>query len=235
MSKIIEPVIVRTADGSKTIFHSESGEHYHSRHGAIGESKHVFVGMGLDYLARQGKSDPIRILEVGFGTGLNFLLSADFAEENNIGLDYVGVEAYPLALGVLQSLDFHEMVRPLIWSGFINTYDLALQSYPNFELISSLVRLSIVQQRILEVSFQQEFDLIYFDAFSATHQPEMWTPEVLQHVTEHLVAGGVFVTYSITGSLKRSLKSLGFTIEKLPGAPGKREMLRAVKSSIDTP
>lgn len=229
MSKIIEPVIVRTADGSKTIFHSESGEHYHSRHGATGESKHVFVGMGLEYISQHVKSEPIRILEIGFGTGLNFLLSADYAEENSIGIEYVGVEAYPLEVEVLQSLDFDEFVKPEVWGSFIQNYSSVLHSYPKFLPISSLVRLSIAQQRVLEVSFNQEFDLIYFDAFSTTHQPEMWTLDVLQHVTEHLVVGGAFVTYSITGSLKRSLKSLGFTIEKLPGAPGKREMLRAIK------
>lgn len=211
---------VETADGSRTLYHEASGEHYHSRHGAVSESKHVFVGMGLNYCHEQiGKR--LRVLEVGFGTGLNFLLSAAYALEADVELDYKGVEAYPLALQRIQQLGYERYVPESLWTAFSNSYPQTM----NFEQIS----LQIVEQKILDTHFERPFDLLYFDAFSAIHQPEMWTPEVLAHVINFLSPGGVFVTYSITGSLKRTLKALGMRIEKLPGAPGKREMLRAMK------
>lgn len=221
MDTINKSPLVETADGSRTLFHEESGEHYHSRHGAVSESKHVFVGMGLAYSHEQaGKG--LRVLEVGFGTGLNFLLSAAYALEKDFPIHYTGVEAYPLPLGRILELGYDQYVPKELWHAFI-------EAYPN-TLKYADVTLQIVEQKILDTHFEQPFDLIYFDAFSAIHQPEMWTPEVLGHVVSFLSSGGVFVTYSITGSLKRILKSLGMRIEKLPGAPGKREMLRAIKN-----
>lgn len=223
-----------TNDGSKTIYQEEIGEYYHSRHGAVGESRHVFVGMGLEFVLQkisESNSGILRILEVGFGTGLNFLMSAVFLNEiqknHQIQLDYLGIEAYPLPLQALEKLDYGAFIEEEIWQSFIRSYPLALKERI---LIYPHINLQILPQKIMETKWNQEFDLIYFDAFSATHQPEMWTLEVLTHVTKHLIKGGVFVTYSITGELKRGLKSLGFTIEKLPGAPGKREMLRAIKN-----
>lgn len=236
MKEINQIQFVETHDGSKTIYQEEIGEHYHSRHGAVGESRHVFVGMGLEHVL-QGLSPTdqcvIRILEVGFGTGLNFLMSASFLNkldrdrDRNVRLDYLGIEAFPLSAQTLEMLNYKDLMEADLWNSFIQTYPSTLQDRVP---ITSNVHLQILPQKIMETSWSQEFDLIYFDAFSATHQPEMWTLEVLAHVTRNLVRGGVFVTYSITGDLKRSLKSLGFTIERLPGAPGKREMLRATKA-----
>src|SRR5690554_3129773 len=226
---------VDTSDGSKTIYQETIGEHYHSRHGALGESKHVFVGMGLEHTL-QGISaldqSQIRILEVGFGTGLNFLMSVDFLERRDpthqVQMDYLNVEAFPLPVEALEMLDYSKLVEESVWDPFIKSYPSALKQQIQ---ISDRINLQILPQKIMETSWNGEFDLIYFDAFSATHQPEMWTKEVLAHVTKNLAKGGVFVTYSITGDLKRSLKGLGFSIEKLPGAAGKREMLRAVKEN----
>lgn len=218
--------VVTTADGSKTLFDPFSGENYHSKHGAVGESNHVFIGMGLKHVVQTLGIQHPRIFEVGFGTGLNFLLSADCAMQLGVSLEYYAVEVAPLPFEILSELNYNELVAPALWSAFQNHYKFIINELTK---INSSISLRVFPQQIQTLDTEIEVDLIYFDAFSATHQPEMWTPEILRQVLNYLKPGGVFVTYSITGELKRTLKSLGCTIEKLPGAPGKREMLRATK------
>lgn len=218
--------VVTTADGSKTLFDPESGENYHSKHGAVGESKHVFIGMGLKHVVEaMGVQHPC-IFEVGFGTGLNFLLSANWAMQSGVSMDYYAVEVAPISLETLTELHYKELVSTSLWYDFKNHYDLIFNELSS---INSSINLKVFVQQIQSMNASLEVDVVYFDAFSATHQPEMWTPEILSQVIGYLRSGGIFVTYSITGELKRCLKSLGCTIEKLPGAPGKREMLRATK------
>lgn len=217
---------VVTADGSNTLYHAEVGEHYHSKHGALQESKHVFVHSGLAYYVQQECVDMVAILEVGFGTGLNFLQSADYACREGLKLRYCGVEAYPLAADVVFATGYDNYVDGRIWNGFKNGYKGAWEDAVR---LNADVEWRIVHQKILDFKCDQLFDVVYFDAFAAIHQPEMWTDETLAHICQFLKVGGVFVTYAITGNLKRSMKALGFKIEKAPGAPGKREMLRAVK------
>lgn len=216
-----------TGDGSKTLYQPAVGEHYHSKHGARQESEHVFLGQGLQHFLSQ---NPIRksvsVLEVGFGTGLNFLLTADFVSKETLSLKYCGVEANPLPLEVIQQMGYDQFVEPAVWDPFIQQYPTALKESVN---LNEQVELTIAHQKILDFSSTDRFDVAYFDAFAAIHQPEMWTDEVLAHVANQMNVGGVFVTYAITGNLKRSMKALGFSIEKAPGAPGKREMLRATK------
>lgn len=219
---------VTTGDGSKTLYHPEVGEHYHSKHGAWQESFHVFLNSGLRFFL--GSHPGLReasVLEVGFGTGLNFLLSADFAMEYQLHLDYCGIEAFPLPLGIIRQTGYDDFLKPEIWNSFLGGYEQALKEQVN---LAPKIDWHISHQKILDFTTDKRFDVIYFDAFAAIHQPEMWTDEVLAHVTSFLKPGGVFVTYAITGNLKRSMKALGFSIEKAPGAPGKREMLRAVKN-----
>lgn len=218
-------ILTQTADGSNTLYNQEIGEHYHSSHGALQESKHVFIRAGLQYIAEKAKQ--INILEVGFGTGLNFLLSFAHSEENQIKLNYTGIEAYPLAKSVLEQTGYHAYVTQNIWDNFIHRYEKS-QAQP--QTLSSLCELEIVHTTLNDFKSEAKYDLIYFDAFSVQHQPEMWTNEIIAHTCSFLIAGGVFVTYAITGNLKRALKACGMTIEKLPGAPGKREMLRAIKT-----
>lgn len=230
--------IVTTADGSKTLFHKQVGENYHSKHGALQESKHVFVGKGLEDFfnsvpnatATGDRDLPVRVLEIGFGTGLNFLTSLESAEKNNFSLDYHAVEAYPLLWDVIFALDYAHSVNlePGIYESFAAGYVEALEQNRTI-LIGDRHKLQIESCKVLQCKWQKEFDVLYFDAFAAIHQPEMWTEQVLRHATAPLVSGGYFVTYAITGDLKRTLKGLGFEIQKLPGAPGKREMLRAIK------
>ncbi len=214
-----------TSDGSKTLFNSQIGEHYHSRHGALQESNHVFLESGLKYFLKEGQTKA-SILEVGFGTGLNFLVSAEYCCLKQIEMDYIGIEAYPLPLDVIYNTDYDRYLTPHLWKAFTQNYEQALR---NKMKLDRYCKLQIACTTLLEFKSDNLFDVLYFDAFAAIHQPEMWNEESLSHVSSFLRPGGVFVTYAITGNLKRTMKGLGFTIEKAPGAPGKREMLRAVK------
>lgn len=218
--------LVDTADGSKTLYHPGIGEHYHSRHGAVQESKHVFLGMGLCHFIALHHTTSVSILEVGFGTGLNFLLSADYCRQQGIALNYVGIEAHPLPQTLLSQTGYDSYVTAEIWEAFQKNYMNGLQA--NRPVLNGCM-LTIIPLDVMKFDSEEQFDVLYFDAFAAVHQPEMWTAATLQHVCSYLKPGGVFVTYAITGHLKRTLKDLGFTTEKIPGAPGKREMLRATK------
>lgn len=217
-------IITQTADGSNTLYNETIGEHYHSKHGALQESKHVFIDAGLKF-ASAGKSE-ISILEVGFGTGLNFILSFEFCTASNIKLDYTSIEAFPLSTELIEQTGYSEYVSKDIWNNFISNYDNALKTK---QTLSPLCNLEILHTQLAEFNSDQKFDIIYYDAFSVQHQPEMWGDEIIAHVCSFLNPAGTFVTYAITGKLKRAVKANGFNIEKLPGAPGKREMLRAVK------
>ncbi|WP_028297879.1 tRNA (5-methylaminomethyl-2-thiouridine)(34)-methyltransferase MnmD [Olivibacter sitiensis] len=218
---------VVTGDGSKTLYHAEIGEHYHSRHGAVQESRHVFLEAGLKDFLKQSGAKELSVLEVGFGTGLNFLLSAQYTIEHSISFQYKGIEAYPLPIETIGQTGYDTLVSPALWEHFMTHYSQAQHG----EIPWPGARLSweIAHSTLLDFHSTKRFDVVYFDAFAAVHQPEMWNDEALAHVAEFLRPQGLFVTYAITGKLKRSLKALGFTIEKLPGAPGKREMLRATK------
>lgn len=220
--------LVKTADGSTTLFNSAIGEHYHSRHGAVQESRHVFLKSGLQYFLAQNQIRDIKIIEVGFGTGLNFLLTAGFCTENNIQLEYTGIEAFPLSYEIVSRTGYDAYIPTEIWNSFIQNYQKALKQEVS---INRPCRLFIADSKLLDFSTQKRYDILYFDAFAANHQPEMWEHEALNHIAGLLKPGGVFVTYAITGNLKRTMKSIGFKIEKAQGAPGKREMLRAVKLS----
>jgi tRNA U34 5-methylaminomethyl-2-thiouridine-forming methyltransferase MnmC len=221
--------IVTTADGSKTIYNAEVGEHYHSRHGALQESLHVFVNAGLDYFLAQNNTREARILEVGFGTGLNFLLSSDYCTSHQIKLQYTGIEAYPLSTDMMAQTGYEQYIPATLWTSYLQHYPDALK---NEVSVNANTQLQIAHCKLMELKTDLQFDIIYFDAFAAVHQPEMWELPAISHVTSFLKPGGVFVTYAITGNLKRMLKSLGFTIEKVPGAAGKREMLRGVKEVV---
>ncbi|WP_343522385.1 tRNA (5-methylaminomethyl-2-thiouridine)(34)-methyltransferase MnmD [Pedobacter sp.] len=218
-------IITLTADGSNTLYNETIGEHYHSKHGALQESKHVFIEAGLKFtVADQAE---ISVLEVGFGTGLNFILSFEYCEANNINLHYTSIEAFPLTSEVIEQTAYSAYVPEVIWSDFIANYNNALKAA---QKLTPHCTLEIRHTTFAEYQNEQKFDIIYYDAFSVQHQPEMWSDEIIAHACSFLKPGGTFVTYAITGKLKRAVKACGFTIEKLPGAPGKREMLRAIKA-----
>jgi tRNA U34 5-methylaminomethyl-2-thiouridine-forming methyltransferase MnmC len=221
-------ILTQTADGSNTLFNETIGEHYHSAHGALQESKHVFLEAGLKHAISQSEEKEIKVLEVGFGTGLNFILSFAHCDENNIKLNYTGIEAFPLSKEVIEKTGYEQYVTSEVWQKFITNYEASLIQK---QVLSSHCELEIAHTTLIDFKAPQQFDVLYYDAFSVQHQPEMWTNEMIAHACSFLKIGAIFVSYAITGNLKRAVKSCGFTIEKLPGAPGKREMLRAVKVS----
>jgi tRNA U34 5-methylaminomethyl-2-thiouridine-forming methyltransferase MnmC len=235
--------IVATADGSNTIYNPQVGENYHSRNGALQESRHVFLNAGLRYFLNgnseiqkiapsaggedfEGAQILVSILEVGFGTGLNFLLSAEFSTEKEIKLDYTGIEAYPLSAEMIGQTGYGQYISSTIWGGFINAYSNALADQVR---LGACCTLQIAGQKLQDFQSNRQYDVIYFDAFAVARQPEMWDEAAIRHTLQFLKTGGVFVTYAITGNLKRALKVLGCKVEKAKGAPGKREMLRAIK------
>lgn len=217
---------VTTGDGSKTLYNAEIGECYHSKHGAVQESRHVFIQTGLDYYVQQTGAKAVAILEVGFGTGLNFVQTADFIRDRSVAVNYVGIEGFPLPLSVIAETGYGETVDAGVWSAYLAAYEEGLKQEVQ---IHERLQLHINHTLLMDFRSEKLFDVLYFDAFAAIHQPEMWSDAALGHIAQFVKPGGVFVTYAITGNLKRSMKSLGFSIEKAPGAPGKREMLRATK------
>ncbi|SJN25319.1 tRNA (5-methylaminomethyl-2-thiouridine)(34)-methyltransferase MnmD [Sphingobacterium sp. JB170] len=217
---------VVTGDGSKTLYHPEIGEHYHSQNGALQESEHVFLKSGLQFLRAKDAVDEVNILEVGFGTGLNFLVTSQYANKEGIKLRYYGIEAYPLMPEIIMQTGYEKFVERELWDSFVANYPVVLEQ--PVEMLPNIT-LGIRPCKVMEYTHQGKVDLVYFDAFAAVRQPEMWSEDTLYHVCQFLRPGGVFVTYAITGNLKRAMRNLGFEIEKAPGALGKREMLRAIK------
>lgn len=217
--------IVETADGSKTLFNPQIGENYHSKHGALQESQHVFVNSGLAHYHQLHNQQQVSILELGFGTGLNFLLSADYAISQQIQLNYRGIEAYPLSVELLKAIDYSAYINtPHLYEQYLAAYD---SIFTERKLLYNSIQLKVEPLQLLDFTTEERFDIIYFDAFAKIHQEEMWTYESIAHICKFLKDKGIFVTYSVTGDLKRALKSLGFTIERPQGAAGKREMMRA--------
>ncbi len=217
---------IRTADGSNTLFHAGAGEYYHSMHGAVQESRHVFIESGLKYRQQQTGSALVSVLEIGFGTGLNFLLSAEYCQDNQILLQYSGIEAFPLTPEHIVKSGYQHYVSHEIWDLFCKNYADAIQKKIS---VSPYIGWEIIHRKALDFETNAKFDVIYFDAFSEKSQPEMWTIQTLDHICRHLAENGVLVTYAVNGNLKRNLQSLDIRWEKIPGASGKREMLRATK------
>jgi len=219
--------VIETADGSKTIRIIELDENYHSSHGALQEALHVFIKNGL----LEFKDKPqISIFEMGFGTGLNSFLSAIKASELNLKIQYSGVEAFPVNEEELIQLEYAKLVG----DENIDLYT-KLHSVPwgEFSTISEHFTLKKIQSelQILELEVES-FDIIYYDAFGPRAQEEMWSVELFQKMYDSLKTGGFLVTYCAKGQVKRNMKAVGFTIEPLPGPPGKREMTRAWKKRI---
>ncbi len=215
--------IITTADGSTSIHLVDWDESYHSKHGAIQEAYHVFIKNGLDLF----KANNISILEIGFGTGLNAFITLLEAEKSNQNIDYVGIEAYPVAENEVQKMNY---VSELNVENKQNYFDAIHQSdWENNIEITENFNLTKRKQFFEEINDENQYDLIYFDAFGYRVQPELWSTEIFQKMYNALKINGILVTYAARGVIKRSMIEVGFTVEKLPGAPGKREMFRARK------
>lgn len=220
--------IINTSDGSTTIYLEQWDEHYHSKHGAIQEAYHVFIKSGLLEWIRQNDSKKLRILEIGFGTGLNAFIS--FLEHYKLGLhiNYHAAEAYPVNPQEVALLNY---VAQLNAEYYKEAFELMHQGHWDMDLaIDTSFILRKRKQFFDTIDDLKAFDLIYFDAFGARVQPELWDVAMFERMYRALDNNGILVTYAAKGSVRRAMQEVGFLVEKLPGPPGKREMLRAVKN-----
>ena len=213
--------IIETGDGSKTFYLPQLDETYHSHHGAYNESLHIFINNGLKPI---NKSE-VNIFEVGFGTGLNAILTLIHKGSKNINYD--GIELYPVHLSDLNQIDY----KTIIASDYHHVFDkMHEKKWGMNEKIADAFNLRKIQADFTVYDYDKKYDLVYFDAFAPNKQEEMWTLELLQKLYNACNNGAVLVTYCVRGTVKRALKEVGFQIEKLPGPKGgKREMLRAFK------
>lgn len=215
--------IIKTLDGSTTIHLEEWDECYHSKHGAIQEAKHVFIKNGLDLF----ESKPVSILEIGFGTGLNAFITFLKANDSRQNIDYTGVEAYPVDPEEVLAMNYVSELEAVSFENIFKKMHECEWNQRNE--ITSDFSLTKRKQFFDEINDFEIFDLIYFDAFGYRVQPELWTVEIFQKMYNSLKPNGVLVTYAARGVIKKNMLSVGFTVEKLAGPPGKREMFRARK------
>ena len=222
----LEREIITTADGSKTIHIKDWDEQYHSKHGAIQEAYHVFIKHGLSLFSNQHLS----ILEIGLGTCLNAFITLLESKKKKLSISYTGVEAYPVAQEEVRQLNYIDELKA---DAFKSHFTLMHES-PWEEDISLTTNFILHKQQKNFENIEDEniFDLIYFDAFGARVQPELWTEAIFLTMYKALKEGGVLVTYSAKGSVRRAMQAVGFEVERLQGPPGKREMLRARKTAL---
>lgn len=220
----MERKIVKTSDGSLSVYLPEWDENYHSKHGAIQEAYHVFIKNGLD-LYKNGSS--LSILEMGFGTGLNCFISFLEAQKRDLSIDYVGLEGYPLEVELVFELNYPKQLGA---ENKAMAYDLMQRSeWDVLTRIESNFTVTKKEMLFEEYEAKDAFDLIYFDAFGAKVQPELWTEVIFKKMYDALKKNGVIVTYAAKGSVRRAMQAVGFKVERLPGPPGKREMLRGTR------
>ena len=219
------PDLIMTQDGSYTLYSKEHEVTYHSRYGAIQESNHVFIHSGL--LPHLKKQDKISILELGFGTGLNVLLTwKNIVDIDTVHVDYHSFDVYPLPEDLLNACVYEDHLKiPASISKNILT-----SNWDKLIEVDSRFKLTKHNKDILEETLTDNyFDIVYFDAFSPESQPELWSASLFEKIYESMTGQAVLVTYCAKGEVKRILKKIGFTLESLPGPPGKREMTRATK------
>ena len=221
---ILNRQIVQTADGSSSLFLPDLNEHYHSVHGAMQESAHVFIAEGLARKADELQN--VAVLEVGLGTGLNCLLTFAFARKKGIGIHYTAIEPYPLTAEEYARINHPRMV---VFDGIDDLFHMIHTGYFGIDLhFGESFVLNKVKSRVEDVVLaDNSFDLVYFDAFGPQVQPGCWQQEIFEKIGRSMKRGGMLVTYSARGSVKRALKGAGFVLEHPPGPPGKREMTRA--------
>ena len=222
--------LLPTLDTSFTFYNREIHQTYHSLNGALQEARHVFLENGIEYFLQKNPNAQPSILEIGFGSGLNFLVVADYCESREFRIHYTGIEPFPLSKDLFMESQYNKWIHhQKLWNVLIDSYP---EPFIDHSLlpISDFIRLEIVKKKIQDFETEKLFDLIFYDAFAPGTQPEMWEPKVIEKVISFLKPGGIFITYSITGNLKRIFRSMDFEIEKPKGAAGKREMFRAFKT-----
>jgi len=209
-----------TEDGSSTLYVPELGEHYHSHFGAMQESNHIFIESAL----KQVNKDEINVLEFGFGTGLNALLSCNYSVEYNKSINYLGIEKYPLNQLEYSNLNFDNSLSN-------NCLNLLHQAeWGREEVVNKNFSLTKIESDFRTNCLKQNvYDVVFFDAFAPDVQPHLWTKEIFQKIFSAMKSGGILTTYTVKGSVRRTMKDIGFKVEKIPGPPGKREITRAWK------
>lgn len=230
--------IIDTEDGSKTIYIEGLDETYHSKHGAVQEANHVFIQHGFQYFKNEDFKR-LKILEIGFGSGLNAFLTLLEAERTQINIEYLGVEKYPVSLEEFEALDYFESIfklypefeeRKTEFEAYFKK--MFLVEWENDAEISAYFMIKKIKKDFFDLNKNdgENFDLVYFDAFGSKVQPELWEDKLLTIVTSLTNDKSIITTYAAKGSFKRALKSLGFVVKKFPGPPGKREMMVAFKN-----
>ncbi|OIN55814.1 tRNA (5-methylaminomethyl-2-thiouridine)(34)-methyltransferase MnmD [Arsenicibacter rosenii] len=215
--------IVVTADGSHSLFNEQAGQHYHSIFGARQESERVFMELGLQEAFDRFTETPLRVFEMGFGTGLNAVMTAQEAENRQRPVLYTTVEAFPIPLDEAYQLNFDEVL------GTRYTYALHEAPWQIPTVINPYFTLTKQERQLQTFSTDGAFHVVYYDAFAPEAQPELWTADLFQHVAGMMVSNGILTTYCSKGYVQRNLKAAGFRVEKHPGPARKREILRAVK------
>ena len=218
--------IEQTTDGSYTLYVPELDEHYHSVKGALTESQHIFIDMGLKHSSVTAP----HILEIGLGTGLNCILTLLEAKESQRHVHYTGIERYPLNEEIIRKLNYPSIIGKECEEDYF-----AIHQAPWEEdvCLSPWFTLHKMEGDFTHYSFEQKYDIIYFDAFAPEKQPEMWEQSLFDNLYQVLNEGGILTTYCAKGVVRRMLQTAGFKVERLPGPPGgKREILRATKSNL---
>ena len=218
--------IIKTSDGSDTIFNEDLNETYHSLNGSINESELVYIRNGLEYFLNKKTTDSVRVLEIGFGTGLNFLLTKIFMEERSEKLFYHTLEPLPLPSGLIKKINYIEKIG----ESYRDIFNKSHKSRPN-ETVNLNEKISFLRSELTleSIKFSKKYDVIYFDAFAPSRQPEIWGIENLEKIYSHMNLNSILVTYCSSGRFKRDLRRVGFGVVVLPGPAGKREMVRAIK------
>lgn len=224
----MEPVIKITSDGSQTIYLPALDEHYHSIHGALTESMHVFIHTGLEAVLSLNKKN-IRVLEIGLGTGLNALLTLLHMRDDKRQVRYTALEPHPLSSEITGVISFENILNSTDvqhWYTAIHKaeFDIKINLTDSFTFIKHHTGLE-------DMNFSETYDLIYFDAFSPKVQPDIWKTENFEKLFRATNVNGILVTYCAQGAVRRSMQHAGYVVERLPGPPHKREMLRAKRTA----
>lgn len=219
--------LITTSDGSHSLYLPEMNETYHSSHGALTESKHVFIRAGLKHYRGKYKINNIRVLEIGFGTGLNALLALRYALDEDLNTHFTTLEPYPLEEAVYSGLNYVSLLSDkLAEQQFLSLH----QADWNTEVVmNDRFTLEKKEERLEDFSDNSKFDLVFFDAFAPSKQAELWTYGILEKTVGLMAPSAVLVTYCARGQFKRDLAALGLEVETLPGPPGKKEMVRATR------
>ncbi len=215
--------LITTKDGSHTLFIPRMGEYYHSHYGAISESRHIFIECGFNVL--KDKKDSISIFEAGFGTGLNTLLTFIESKKSRLEIYYTAIELYPLKKEIWQKLNYCHFLGENDFFSRIHMCKWNKQIECSSGFFLHKIQVDLTNTQLPE----NNFDIVYFDAFAPSYQPELWEKEIFNMIINSLKPGGLLTTYSSKGSVKRVLKECGFEVFKLPGPEGKREIIRARK------